>query len=272
MGIGCCAPKSTVESKNNGQEFRIATLSPSISLILQQLGLEDNIVGRHGFDIFLDKSVPVVGDQAGLDYEQLARVAPTHILLEWGSRDLPERLQTLAAKQGWIVNDFTLLQLDDLFTTIDALGNTFDRQADAEELLTTLRDALSPMEQIPDAFESVLPLYWTSPIGVAGPGSFHAEILERLGLPLAIQTGHAYIEMESEDLARLDPSVIILFVPNAEDSYIADAKATLAALNLSAAAMDRIIFIDDPTCLSLSAQIASVANQIRERIDALSFD
>ena len=75
-------------------------LSPALAVIVRDLGLEANIVARHGFDIVLDKSIPVAGDQSGLDYEILLTAKPTHVLLEWGQREIPRRLGELMVERG----------------------------------------------------------------------------------------------------------------------------------------------------------------------------
>ncbi|MHC4976891.1 MAG: ABC transporter substrate-binding protein [Planctomycetota bacterium] len=246
-------------------------MSPSIALLLTQLGLEEHIVGRHGFDTFLESDVAIVGDQAGIDYERLARVRPTHILLEWGSRDLPARLTRLASEHDWEIRDFQLLELDDLGATLGALGEMFDAKERASGLIARLDEALAPLPE--GTFEGfdVLPMYWTSPLGVAGPESFHAQMLVRLGLTLAVSDGPAYIEMESEDVARLDPGIVILFMPDASEQAI---HASLERLDELSSAVETgwYIIVDDPTSLSLSARIADIASQIKIELLAMEPD
>ena len=72
---------------------RIVALGPSVGIILQDLGLEELVVGRHGWDLALDPDLPVCGDLNGIDYENLIGVRPTHVLLEWGSQEVPRRLE-----------------------------------------------------------------------------------------------------------------------------------------------------------------------------------
>ncbi|MFG0256889.1 MAG: ABC transporter substrate-binding protein [Phycisphaerales bacterium JB043] len=270
-GIASCAPENAIENSEISSEYRIAALSPSVGLLLQQLGLEEHIVGRHGFDTFLDESIPVVGDQAGIDYERLAGVRPTHVLMEWGSRDLPERLTRLSSRHGWVVRDFQLLELDDLWTSLEMFAVLFDAQQQAALLHDELIEALEPLESVPEGV-SVLPMYWTSPLGAAGPDSFHAQMLTRLGLRLALDSGPSYIEMESEDLARLDPTIIVLFAPRVDEGFIEDSRSTLGSLGLEAISTDRFIVVDDHTCLSLSAQIAQICADIKRRVSTMSFD
>jgi hypothetical protein len=93
---------------------RVVVLSPALAITLKDLGLEHMIVGRHGYDLVLDKSLPVCGDQAGIDYEALIRAKPTHVVLQWGARPLPDRLTELATTYDWIVVNQELLTLSDV--------------------------------------------------------------------------------------------------------------------------------------------------------------
>src|SRR5262245_61348101 len=105
---------------------RIVALSPAVAVILRDLGLADRIVGRHGYDFVLNKSVPVCGDQAGgIDYETLLRARPTHVLIESGARETPGRLTELAEEHHWAVESLRMLTLDDIEHTARRLGETF---------------------------------------------------------------------------------------------------------------------------------------------------
>jgi hypothetical protein len=104
---------------------RIVALRPALAIILRDLGLESHIVGRHAYDMVLPPSVPVCGNQTGIDYEALIGVQPTDVLLQWGRRELPGRLQTLAREHRWAVSDYELLALDDVLSTTADLNRRF---------------------------------------------------------------------------------------------------------------------------------------------------
>ena len=55
---GCKRAASTPVGAGGG--LRIVAASPAVGVIVRDLGLADRCIGRHGFDMVLPKSVPVV--------------------------------------------------------------------------------------------------------------------------------------------------------------------------------------------------------------------
>jgi ABC-type Fe3+-hydroxamate transport system substrate-binding protein len=247
----------------------IAVLSPALAIILDDLGRADRIVARHAFDDYTDRSVPVAGDQSGVDYELLARAEPTHVLLEWGARDLPRRLAELADSRGWVVVDYPMLTLDDIRAATRDLGTRFDADERAAELLEQMDNAWLPAPELAERAGRTLPLYWTNPVGAAGPGSFHHQLLAAIGVAPALDEGGAYIEIDPEDLRRLDPDTIVLFAPNADPSDLDDILAPLRRLELRAVGQGRVVLINDPWCQTPSTAMIEVAEQTREALSAL---
>ncbi|QKK09842.1 MAG: hypothetical protein HND58_17905 [Planctomycetota bacterium] len=180
--------------------------------MLADLGLAEHVVGRHGWDTVLDQSLPVCGDQTGLDYEALLRAAPTHVLTEWGARELPARLTDLAARHEWALHDFRLLSLDDIAGTAARLRDLFPAATPAEsvERFDQLIAAPRP-EPVWDG--RVLLLMGTSPVAAIGPGSAHHELLLRAGGVPAITEGSPFMPLHNEDVLRLAPDGIILIQP-----------------------------------------------------------
>lgn len=265
--LGACSPSSPPEQVEDGP--RIAVLSPAVADLLADLGLSSHIVARHAFDRFSEQTLPVVGDQSGIDYERLLRVRPTHVLLEWGAREPPARLAALAKANGWDVQDIPLLTLSDIRDATARLATMFDASASASALLLQMDVAWSERDGLGEFAGRTLPLYWTNPIGVAGPGSFHHQLLAAMGVTLAIAEGNPYITLDPEDLVRLNPDTIVLFAPGVEIDALADAVAPLDDLHLRAVELGRVILINDPKCLTPSAAMIGIANQTAESLRTL---
>jgi len=260
-------------------ERRLVVLSPALAITLRDLGLEPMIVGRHGFDLVLDKSLPVCGDQQGIDYESLLGANPTHVLLEWGRRTLPPRLLSLADERGWTVLDYDLLTLDQIRGSVATLPADLgiDREdvlARQRELLARADAAWSPMTDV-DPPGRTLVLYPSAPAAVMGPGSFHQQILERLGAPLAVTEGAPYIEIGAEDLLRVDPDAIFLLAPRPvgtppgpEPDWAALERALggFASLDVSAIRRRRVALIDHPLALTGSTAMIEVAERIEAQL------
>ncbi|MEY3231494.1 MAG: Vitamin B12-binding protein precursor [Planctomycetota bacterium] len=197
---------------------RIVVLSPAVASVVRELGHGDRIVGRHAFDSFLPASIPSCGDQAGIDYETLLTLRPTHVLTQWGSRDLPPRLVDLAQERGWRLSDHPMLSLGDIRRCVDAVGQAL-LPADPDGRVAALRrrmdEAWSPRAGLPAG--RVLLLASISSPAAFGPGSCHQEVLEAIGATPALAAGGAFVSLDHEDITKLKPDLFILLLPGAGD-------------------------------------------------------
>lgn len=264
VACGCDRPRAGAESGT-----RIVALSPAAAVTLKDLGLADRIVGRHGYDLALDPGVAVCGDQAGIDYEALLAVKPTHVVVQWGARDLPPRLVRLAAERGWRVEPFNPLTLGEIRTSVDRLAELFDEPAvrqRAAELRAACGRAWSKRPGV-DRAGRVLLLVGVKPPAALGPGSFHQQILEALGGTAAVKSGGAYQELDAEDVLHLKPEAIVIFrprrfgAPAAEPGWPSDLGA-LAGLAVPALEKRRVAVIDDPLGLTPSTAMIGLADEL----------
>ncbi len=267
----------------------MVALSPAVAIIVQRLGRESLIVGRHAYDLSLPKTIAVAGDQAGIDYESLVALQPTLVLTQWGSRSLPERLVTLSHEKGWTLYDAPLLALDDIPAAtahIDRLLSLAERGETASPagraLVEQMRAAWSPRGDFSRAGR-VLLLASVNPPAALGPGSFHHQILERIGGTPAITTGSAYIELDREDLRALNPDAIVLIRPIAgtpaspgtpatstDARTQGEALASIADLPIAAIQRARIHVVTDPLALTPSPSMIEFADELARVLAAWS--
>jgi ABC-type Fe3+-hydroxamate transport system substrate-binding protein len=217
----------------------------------------------------------------GIDYEALLRVRPTHVLLQ--RADIPNRLRELGAQRApsWDVENFRILSLDDIRSLTRGLWAMLrERAADPGPLARLQREmdrAWSRRSGIDAAkVGRVLLLHSASPPAAFGPGSFHQQILERLGATPAVTEGAAYITMDHEDLLRRRPDAIVLFAPHepgeaASARGAADVRAALgpiADLDIPAVRSGRLAVIDHPMavvpCPSAMIEVADDLARILE--------
>lgn len=263
LSVTGCKDRSPAPPVQPG-ETRIVALSPAIALIVRDLGLEDSIVGRHAFDLALDKSIPVVGDQSGIDYESLARAQPTHILLDWGSRELPPRLITLASERSWALRDYTMLSLADIRETTLAIAEDLDdasARARAESLAQAMDNAWSVQPGFRERCGRCLILFGADSTGAAGPGSFHAQLIDALGGASAIAEGSPFVTLDTEDVRRLDPDSILIFAPGADPARAAELLGPLANAQLRAVDQGRFAVIAHDHGLTPSTVMIDVARE-----------
>lgn len=278
---GCTDRAGNSGPANTGQP-RIVVLSPALGVTARDLGLAPLVVGRHGYDLALDRALPVCGDFAGIDYETLLSVRPTHVIIEWGSRPLPERLGELAAGNGWKVEQFSIRTLEDIRASVRRFAEVFSTcEPKAVQMLAAMDDAWRTGKADISGTGSVLLLHTVSPPTALGPGSFHHQILTSIGGAPAITSGSPYMELDAEDLLRLDPSCVLVVSARAPDTpprastrlSAEEARAMFGeklATNLAAVRLARVVVLDDPAALLPSTSMIDLAGQMRRALEDLA--
>ncbi len=284
---------------NPHEEERLAVFSPAIGAMLQSLGDEDRIVGRHAYDTALSESIPVVGSHIEIDYEVLLTAHPTVLIFEETSFEIPQRLRDLADEQRWEIWTYRLKTLDDIATTVDDLRlklHASPRPDLGDDPLHPDPDPMRafeielPSARLARAWSPVTPalareggrvllLAGVDPPGVLGPGSFHAQMIERMGLMPAVTDGGMWQELDYEDLIGIAPDSIIVLMPRARDAaqQIGDPEPLtwdeisariggITGLPIPAAIHHKIVIIDDPLGLLPSTSLARVADEIRKTL------
>lgn len=282
---------AAASSTSTSTELRIVALSPALAIILKDLGYEGQIVGRHAYDVALDPTIPTCGELGTIDYESLVKVRPTHIFIQWGAQELPARLMELAKANNWVVENLNPLTLDEIESVAQRMDQTiFDFATRDLEGKVPDAPAGQPVHVKPAMpFEDAMHLAWsdrgplmksagrillvsgTKPIGALGPGSFHFQLLERLGATPVPATGGPWITLDIEDLHKLAPDGIILFSPRPPRSEPAAAPkpeelialfGRAGELPIPAFKNKRVALIDDPYCLTPSTAMIHVADEI----------
>jgi ABC-type Fe3+-hydroxamate transport system substrate-binding protein len=238
------------------------------------------VVGRHQWDMVLPDTLPVCGDQNQIDLEALIAARPTHVITQWGQRDLPAAYLDLADRSGWQTHDARLLSLDDIEREVTELGRFLglDPHGPMDHMRIRLSQALSRRGPDDGTFSRagrVLLLGAVDPPAALGPASCHAQALERVGGRPAITEGGAWIELDREDLLALAPEGIIAVIPRAPGARVTspfvltgeaalDRLPLLRGLDLAAVRSGRVALIDDPLALTPSTHIAGFADQVVE--------
>ncbi len=284
----------SLDDSSSSQELRLAALSPGIAVMLRDLGYEDQIVAKHDYDMVLSDRVPAAGSELGFDLEVLIQTNPTHLFFQKTTAERSPKLLALAKEHGWVIFERPLNTLDDIATTMDDLYFLFEglperapRQYDMNEVLgnqtpsVVLANSWDDLGPVADRAGRVLVLGSVDPIGVMGPGSYHYQIVERLGATPAIDQGSMWIEMDYEDLIALNPDSIIYIAPRQSsdaDRFGESSPMTIeeirsifgpiAELPISAVEHGRIGVIDHPLGLLPSGALAQVAEQIGALIES----
>ena len=259
-----CSPPA---ADSPDDEIRLAVLSPALADTLTRLGHAELIVGRQQFDRFTDQSVPVVGDLTGIDYETLLRVRPTHIVAQETQAGLPPRLLEVARERGWEIHELPLLTLDEAVASITTLDELAEGSGQTAAALT---DRFNQALDAEVALGRTVIVASASPLAVIGPGAFHWEILAALGAQPVPDSGAAYLTLDAESLAALEPETVVVLAPGqSPDSPVEDLLGAAAGIGMPAVEAGRVIVVTDPRCMLPSTAMLDLVERIRAEAERI---
>lgn len=171
---------------------RIASLVPSLTELLFEIGLGPWLVARTGFCLHprdAVAAVPKVGGTKDVNLAKLRRLAPTHVLVNidenrretvdairsWSAADGPEAPQIVVTHP--LAPDDNLALLDQMLDHFGALGGVAER---AERLRNSLRHELEQTRPDGRPLQRVLYLIWRDPWMTVARDTYIARMLGRV--------------------------------------------------------------------------------------------
>lgn len=282
--LSACGERGAADRADADGGPRVVALSPALGVTMIDLGLGHLVVGKHDYDLALGPGVPPVGHQEAIDYERLIGLEPTHVLLQWGERPLPDRLRRLGEERGWVIEDLSSLSLDEVAAASDRIWALLGAHAEARRetwpteafetpsawLAASWRRRGSGADGRFEGAGRVLLLASLEPIAGLGPGSFHDDVLRRIGGEPAIDAGAAYIELDAEGVLRIAPDAIVLIAPRGVDAESARFTSEevrvrlgrIGELRIPAVERGRLAVIDDPFALTPSTAMGRFADEL----------
>lgn len=145
-------------------DARIASLVPSITELLFELGLGAQMVARTGFCIHPEpavRAVPKVGGTKDVQLDKLRALAPTHVVVnvDENRRETVDEIRTFVPH---VIVTHPCAP-EDNFALYRLLGGVFDRMAQADALAAALRTELDALAQHAWPARRVLYAIWQDP-------------------------------------------------------------------------------------------------------------
>ncbi len=162
---------------------RIVSLVPSLTELLCDLGLREQLVGRTGFCIHPREAlrdVPKVGGTKDVKIERVRELAPTHLVVNIDENEKPV-VDALAAFVPEVVVTHPI-EVEDNLVLIERFGALFERREAAAQLAARFRSALAALRARSFAPLPVVYLIWKDPWMTVGPETFIAKMLAEAGL------------------------------------------------------------------------------------------
>ncbi len=165
-----------------GCDARIVSLVPSITELLFDLDLSDQVVGRTGFCIHPRervRDVPKVGGTKDVNLARLRKLAPTHVIVNIDENEQP----TVDLLRDFVPNVIVTHPNapHDNLHLYRLLGGIFDRSAQAETLRERLQQELDTCAATNWSRERVLYLIWMKPWMTVAADTYIARTLALVG-------------------------------------------------------------------------------------------
>ena len=162
---------------------RIVSLVPSITELLCDLGLAEQIVGRTGFCIHpreIVRRIPKVGGTKSVNIEKVRSLEPTHVIVNVDENEKPTA-EAIAQFVPHLVVTHPLAPLDNL-ALYRQMGTLFGKKREAEELCARFQavyDGAASRRYTP---RNVLYLIWKDPWMTVSRDTYISRTLALFGL------------------------------------------------------------------------------------------
>lgn len=162
---------------------RIVSLVPSITELLCDLGLAEQIVGRTGFCIHpreIVRRIPKVGGTKSVNLEKVRSLAPTHVIVNVDENEKPTA-DAIAQFVPHLVVTHPLAPLDNL-ALYRQMGTAFGKERAAEELCARFQAAYDAAASRRYTQRNVLYLIWKDPWMTVSRDTYISRTLALFGL------------------------------------------------------------------------------------------
>jgi iron complex transport system substrate-binding protein len=198
---------------------RIVSLAPSVTEILFAIGAGDLIVGvsKHCDYPLAAKLKPKAGDFNAPDMEKVKAAAPDAVLFAEYARE-----EDLEALEGSGIPAFVLpaATVADIILTVRRLGDLSGRTEAAEGLAAAMEGELNALKlklgAVPGDRRPRVYVEVDGPkrLYAVGPGSFMDDVITLAGgRNVFADRGEPYFAVESEEVVRADPEVVLIDYP-----------------------------------------------------------
>jgi ABC-type Fe3+-hydroxamate transport system substrate-binding protein len=184
---------------------RIVSLVPSITELLCDLDLSEQLVGRTGFCIHpweTVRAIPKVGGTKDLKFDRIRELKPTHVVVNV-DENRKEDAEALAEFIPNVVVTHPLAPRDNL-DLYRQMGREFDREAQAEALCKRFEAALSKVEDRPE--QRVLYLIWRDPWMTISPETYISRTLGLFNwktVPASTDERYPLVDLAGVDVDRV---------------------------------------------------------------------
>ena len=190
---------------------RIVSLVPSITELVCDLGLADQLVGRTGFCVHPKealKKIPKVGGTKSVNLKKIRELTPTHVIVNV-DENRKETADALAQFVPHVVVTHPLGPLDNL-ELYRNLGKLFKKEARAETLCSRFESIYEAISRKSFQTRNVLYLIWKDPWMTVSRDTYVSRTLALFGLQTLPESANARYSEIALDEAWLQNVELVL--------------------------------------------------------------
>lgn len=185
---------------------------PSITELVCELGLADQLIGRTGFCIHpkeMVRTIPKVGGTKSVNLKKIRELAPTHVIVNV-DENRKETADALAEFVPNVIVTHPLAPLDNL-ELYRLLGNLFHVQMRAEALCTRFEAAYGEVLKQKFPRRNVLYLIWKDPWMTVSRDTYISRTLAVFGFEtLPLRAAERYPELSLDEPWIKDAELVLL--------------------------------------------------------------
>ncbi len=206
---GCRNTPSEGPAAGTG-DLRVVSLAPNLTELMYALQAGDRLVGRSRFCDHPHQvlSIPVVSGGMDPDIEAIFGVRPTLVLVLQGMRSRVS--EEVLAEAGVRLYSPRLETLDDIYRTVDELGELTRHRSEAQALLEELKAGVASFPRPGTVSRRVALVYGHRPLVVAGGDSWGDELIRLAGHQNVFGTeSRTNVQVDAELLLVRAPEIIV---------------------------------------------------------------
>lgn len=191
---------------------KIISLVPSITELLVELGLENQLAGITKFCVHPDKIFRIkekIGGTKKLNIEKIKQIHPDLII---GNKEENVKEQIEELEKYFPVWMSDVCSYEDAMLMIEKIGEITNTSTTAKNLIDQIENEFKKLQKVHHILKnkSVLYLIWYRPFIAVGNNTYINSILNKIGAINVAQEKERYFEINIDELQSIQPDYLLL--------------------------------------------------------------
>lgn len=187
---------------------RIISLVPSLTELLIDLGLKEQLVGRTRFCVHPKdevEKIPIIGGTKNPRLDKIKKANPDYIVAN-KEENKKEHIEELSEECKVNVTD--IATIEDALITMHELGKELGAEKESGELIEQINEVLNDIPDEPPLRTAYF--IWKDPYMTVGHDTYIHNVMEHWKLPNVFSDKRRYPKVNFYDVAEKEPELILL--------------------------------------------------------------